>query len=125
VRRRAYLTAIGTGGLAATAGCLDALPGGGSGCGQGDVAVEDIRTGGYAGEEVTVTGKLDYTLVVGDGGIRAFRVDGQTGTTAVFLTDAPGRNLEFGDCLTVQGTVRAEDERPDTDGPVIENATLQ
>jgi hypothetical protein len=58
------------------------------------------------------------------GAIRAFRVDGQTGTIAVFLEGAPARNLDFGDCLTVTGTVEAEPDRGDTDGPVLVDGTL-
>lgn len=127
VNRRRFLANSATGALAATAGCVGEIPVVGSAlssCGPGDTRIEDVRAGGYAGETVTVAGELDYTLEVADGGITAFRIDGKTGTIAVFLSGPADRNLDFGDCLTVRGTVRAEDDRPDTDGPVVVDATV-
>lgn len=122
MRRRAVLAAIGAGSIAATSGCMSNVTG--SSCGPGEVTVEEIRNGGYAGEEVTVAGKLDYTLNAGSDGITAFRLDGQTGTIAVILGEPPDRDLEFGNCLRVEGRVKASDDRPKTDDPVIVNARL-
>lgn len=128
MRRRDYLVSVAVASIDGSAGCVRSVPVVGSvasGCGPGDVEVESIRNGGYTGERVTVTGELDYVHTVGGEGIVGFRIDGKTGTISVFLETPRGRNLDFGDCLTVRGTVKAEDDRPGTDGPVIVGETLE
>ena len=92
-------------------------------CGPGQTGIGAINDGGLANETVSVSGTYDYTVTVGDDGVRALKVDGETGTIPVFLEHAPDENVDFGQCLTVRGHV-SRDGRRDVSGPVITGATL-
>lgn len=97
------------------------------GCGAGETQIGAVNDGGVANETVSVRGKYDYTLTVGDDGVTALKIDGKTGTIPVFLESAPEQDIDFGDCLRVRGVVdRAVDRelRDEVPGPAITRATV-